>query len=222
MSDSYDISDLAGEPQGALRFSYATDPGLSRPGWFIDDVKVTVDPDGAGPMPAYGRPGHRLRDLGRSRPTRVFNGGCREDLTTASTCTQGWKYLTAGADSSQDHAYYLEMRDRSGFDLEGNGQIDRDPIGFTPGLYLSYTDEAHGYGNAGTDDPPAQSPLDSVPQPGESAPNLDDAAFIDSATRATFTDDPATPARRQLPRPEQRPRATGSSATAASASPSTR
>ena len=26
------------------------------------------------------------------------------------------------------------MRDRSGFDLDGNGQIDRDPIGFAPGL----------------------------------------------------------------------------------------
>ena len=53
------------------------------------------------------------------------------------------------------------MRDRSGFDLDGKGQIDRDPIGFEPGLSLAYTDEAHGYGNAGTDDPPAQSPLDS-------------------------------------------------------------
>ena len=35
--------------------------------------------------------------------------------------------------------------------------------GGQPGLYLAYTDEAHGYGNAGTDDPPAQSPLDSHP-----------------------------------------------------------
>ncbi len=32
--------------QGALRFSYATDPGLARPGWFIDDVTVTVTEPG--------------------------------------------------------------------------------------------------------------------------------------------------------------------------------
>ena len=42
LADSYDISELAGAPNGALRFSYATDPGLARPGWFIDDVKVTA------------------------------------------------------------------------------------------------------------------------------------------------------------------------------------
>ena len=53
------------------------------------------------------------------------------------------------------------MRDRSGFDLDGHGENDRDPIDFQPGLSLDYTDEAHGYGNAGTDDPPAQTPLDS-------------------------------------------------------------
>jgi M6 family metalloprotease-like protein len=193
LADSYDISDLAGEAQGALRFSYVTDPGLSRPGWFIDDVKVTVDPDGPGAQPAQDLLVTDFETSGDPGDPRIFNGGCREELSTARKCTQGWKYLEAGAESVQDHAYYLEMRDRSGFDLEGHGQIDRDPIGFTPGFYLSYTDEAHGYGNTGTDDPPAQSPLDSVPQPGESAPNLNDAAFVDSGTRATFTDDPATP-----------------------------
>jgi hypothetical protein len=40
-----------------------------------------------------------------------------------------------------------------------------------------YTDEAHGYGNVGTDDPPAQTPLDARPEPGSDTPNLDDAAF---------------------------------------------
>ena len=41
LADSYDISDLVGRPP-VLRFSYATDPGLARPGWFIDDVDVTA------------------------------------------------------------------------------------------------------------------------------------------------------------------------------------
>ena len=193
LADSYDISDLTGAAQGALRFSYATDPGLARPGWFIDDVKVTVDPDGPGAMPSQDIFVTDFETSGDPSDPQIFNGGCREGLSTAKKCTQGWKYLEAGAESTQDHAYYLEMRDRSGFDFEGHGQIDRDPIGFTPGFYLAYTDEAHGYGNAGTDDPPAQSPLDSVPQPGESVPNLNDAAFVDSGARATYSDNPASP-----------------------------
>jgi PKD repeat protein len=82
----------------------------------------------------------------------------------------------------------MELRDRSGFDFDGHGQVDRDPIGFEPGLSLVYTDEAHGYGNAGTDDPPAQSPLDSQPEPGESAPNLNDAAYTATDRDSSFTD----------------------------------
>ena len=78
------------------------------------------------------------------------------------------------------------MRDRSGFDLDGNGQIDRDPIAFASGFYTAYTDEAHGYGNAGTDDPPAQSPLDSQPEPGNNTPDLSDAAWT-AARRVTPT-----------------------------------
>ncbi|GAB6984477.1 PKD domain-containing protein [Nocardioides pyridinolyticus] len=189
LTDSYDISDLAGKPNGALRFSYATDPGLARPGWFIDDVTVTATtPSGERVLLKTD-----FETDGGPDDARVFNGGCREDLTTAQRCTQGWKFLEAGAESEQDHAYYLELRDRSGFDLDGHGQIDRDPIGFEPGLYLSYTDEAHGYGNAGTDDPPAQSPLDSTPQPGSSSPNLNDAAFNASAARSSYSDAKAKP-----------------------------
>ena len=88
----------------------------------------------------------------------------------------------------QDHAYYLEMRDRSGFDFDANGQADRGAADFQAGLYLSYTDEAHGYGNVGTDDPPAQSPLDSVPEPGSETPNLNDAAFTAGAGRSSYSD----------------------------------
>ena len=189
LEDSYDISDLAGKPNGALRFSYSTDPGLARPGWFIDDVKVTATtPSGEQVLLQTD-----FESDGGPDDSRVFNGGCREDLTTAQQCTQGWKYLQAGAESEQDHAYYLEMRDRSGFDLDGHGQIDRDPIGWQAGLYLAYTDEAHGYGNAGTDDPPAQSPLDSTPEPGSSTPDLNDAAFTAAAGRSSYSDSATSP-----------------------------
>jgi len=193
LADSFDISDLAGEPQGALRFSYATDPGLARPGWFIDDLKVTVDPDGDGPEAAYDVFVTDFETSGGPADTQVFNGGCRESLSTATKCTLGWKYLQAGAASPQDHAYYMEMRDRSGFDLDANGQADRGAPEFQPGFYLSYTDEAHGYGNAGTDDPPAQSPLDSVPEPSSATPNLNDAAFLPGGARAAFSDSPSDP-----------------------------
>lgn len=189
LADSYDISDLAGKQNGALRFSYATDPGLARPGWFIDDVKVTATtPSGEQVLLETD-----FETDGGPDDARVFNGGCKESLTTAQQCTQGWKYLQAGAESPQDHAYYMEMRDRSGFDLDGHGQVDRDPIGFQAGFYLSYTDEAHGYGNAGTDDPPAQSPLDSTPEPGSATPDLNDAAFTAAPARSSYSDDPASP-----------------------------
>ncbi|MBB6627962.1 immune inhibitor A [Nocardioides sp. KIGAM211] len=184
LADSYDISDLAGKPNGALRFSYATDPGLARPGWFIDDLKVTATtPSGQEVVLDTD-----FESDGGPNDERFYNGGCREDLTTAQQCTKGWKFLQAGAESEQDHAYYLEMRDRSGFDDDGHGQIDRDPIGWESGLYLAYTDEAHGYGNAGTDDPPAQSPLDATPEPGSETPDLNDAAFTAVPARSTFSD----------------------------------
>ena len=189
LSDTYDLSDLAGSDQGALRFSYATDPGLALPGWFIDDVVVTATVDGA-PRVLYSTD---FETSGGPTDSKIFNGGCQEDLTTASRCTKGWKFLQAGAASPQDHAYYLEMRDRSGFDFDGKGEIDRDPIGFEAGLSLVYTDEAHGYGNAGTDDPPAQSPLDAVPSAGDSTPELADAAFTAAAARSSFSDSAATP-----------------------------
>ncbi len=186
VKDSYDISDLAGKATGALRFSYATDPGLARPGWFIDDVKVVATlPNGGGEKVLFNSD---LETTGGPTDPAVYNGGCRENLTVAQQCTLGWTYLQAGAESKQDHAYYLEMRDRSGFDDDGHGQIDRDPIGWDPGLYLAYTDEAHGYGNAGTDDPPAQSPLDSVPTPGSATPNLNDAAFVATKARSVYSD----------------------------------
>ena len=183
LADSFDVSDLVGAESPILRFSYSTDPGLARPGWFIDDLEVVATlPDG------------KTRTLfasdfektGSPKDPQVFNGGCKPDSPGA--CTLAWQYVKAGAEADFDHAYYLEMRDRSGFDLDGQGQIDRDPIGFQAGLSLMYTDEAHGYGNAGTDDPPAQTVLDSVPEPGSSSPDLDDASFRAVEGRNTFSD----------------------------------
>ncbi|MDT7573123.1 MAG: immune inhibitor, partial [Actinomycetota bacterium] len=176
LQDSYDISALAGTDGAVVRFSYATDPGLAHPGWFIDDVEITVGTD-----PVYKTD---FEDLA-SDQLRLFNGGCKDDVRVATRCTKGWQYVSSDVASVADHGYYLEMRDRSGFDYDGKGENDRAAIGFVPGMLLTYTDESHGYGNAGTDDPPAQSPLDAEPEPGLSVPKLNDAAF---GAGASFSD----------------------------------
>ena len=173
--DEYDLTALAGQGTiPAIRFAYATDGGVSRPGWFIDDVKVTAQ-TATGPRVLF------ESNFETDDDSFVFNGGCRDGLGVGP-CTVGWQHVSAIDEGSLDHAYYLEMRDRSGFDLEGKGQNDRAPIAFSPGLLLVYTDEAHGYGNAGTGDPPAQSPLDANPEPGNNIPNLNDAAFTGGAS----------------------------------------
>lgn len=179
LADEYDLTAAAGHST-VLRLSYSTDAGLARPGWFVDDLTIT-----AGDQVIYSTD---FESSGSPDDPRVFNGGCKDALRTAATCTAGWQYVDAASGSAADHAYYLEMRDRSGFDLDGKGQNDRDPIGFAPGMLLVYTDEAHGYGNVGTDDPPAQNPLDSQPEPGNETPNLDDAAFTAAAGDSSFTD----------------------------------
>jgi hypothetical protein len=149
-----------------VRFAYATDPGVAKIGWFIDNLVVTVD----------GKPIY-TNDFESKPDELLFPGGCKDEVSVASRCTKAWQLVNANQDSPADHGYYLEMRDRSGFDFDGKKENDRDAIGFSPGLLLTYTDEAHGYGNAGTDDPPAQSPLDARPQPGNQTPTLNDAAF---------------------------------------------
>jgi M6 family metalloprotease-like protein len=166
VDDEYDISDLIGKPGSVLRFSYATDPGLARPGWFMDDVVIKADD-----TVIYSS------DFESAADPALFNGGCRESLATAQRCTTGWRYVAAGEDSPAEHAYLLELRDRSGFDAHGQGESDRGDLTFAPGVLLAYTDEDRGYGNVGTDNPPAQTPLDARPEPGSDTPNLDDAAF---------------------------------------------
>jgi M6 family metalloprotease-like protein len=166
LDDEYDISDLIGKPGAVLRLAYATDPGLARGGWFIDDLQVKADD-----TVIYSSGFEHATD------PQIYNGGCREGLQTATRCTHGWTYVAADQDSPAEHAYLLEMRDRSGFDAHGHNESDRGDITFQPGVYLGYTDEDHGYGNVGTDDPPAQTPLDARPEPGSDTPDLDDAAF---------------------------------------------
>ncbi|HSE07051.1 MAG TPA: PKD domain-containing protein [Nocardioidaceae bacterium] len=183
-ADAYDVSDLVGKDQPVLRFSYATDPGLARPGWFIDDIAVVATkPDGS----KVDLLRTDLETSGDPEDPQFFSGGCKglpgQSLTTATRCTQGWNYVDSSSEAPSDHAYYLELRDRSGFDYDGKGQNDRDPIAFQPGLSLVYTDEAHGYGNVGTDNPPAQSPLDANPEPGSDTPELADAAFTFDGTK---------------------------------------
>ena len=77
-----------------------------------------------------------------------------------------------------------------GLRLRLAGQADRAPgqPTFAGGLSLVYTDQAHGYGNAGTVDPPAHTVLDSQPQPGNNAPNLDDAARTAAVGDNAFSD----------------------------------
>jgi hypothetical protein len=176
VDDAYDLSDLAGKA-AVLRLTYATDPGLARPGWFVDDLEVK-----AGDRVIYSS------DFESTTDTAIYNGGCREDLQTAQQCTDGWAQITASDGSPAEHAYLMEMRDRSGFDAFGHGESDRGDVDWAPGMLLAYTDENHGYGNVGTDDPPAQSPLDSQPEPGSGTPDLSDAAFTAAAGDSRFSD----------------------------------
>jgi len=179
LADQYDLSAGVGS-KAVLRFSYSTDPGVAHPGWFIDDIRVT-----AGAQVIFDSD---LETSGDANDPRVFNGGCKESTSVTAQCTKGWQFVNSAAGSPADHAYYLELRDRSGFDADSHGQSDRGPLAWTPGVLLTYTDETHGYGNYGTPDPPAQSPLDAHPQPGNNAPNLNDAAFSAASGGNHFSD----------------------------------
>jgi len=181
IEDEYDLTPYVGTSTTAIRLSYSTDPGLARPGWFIDDLAVTT---GDGTV-LYSSD----FESGEEEPA-IYNGGCQDELSTSDRCTGGWRYVNAADRAEADHAYYLEMRDRSGFDVDGMNENDRAPINFSAGLLLTYTNEVAGYGNTGqaTGDAPNQSPLDSQPQPGVTTPNLNDAAFTATAGKNTFSD----------------------------------
>ena len=155
VTDEYDLSQYAGQSGVTLRFSYFTDPGLDRPGWFIDDLEVK-----AGDEVIYSS------DFSSEDELRLFPGGCGDEgRKVAAKCTDGWSRIQADEPSDLDHSYYLELRDRSGFDFEGRGQADRGLIGWAPGVLVEYTDEIRGYGNNGAGTPPRQHYIDSQPQP---------------------------------------------------------
>jgi hypothetical protein len=180
--DSYDLSAYAGQAT-TVRFSYFTDAAFDRPGWFIDDVEVT-----AGDQVIYSSDHEEGREQARYVP-----GGCDETLSTAVLCTDGWQWISSAEGDPADHGYYLELRDRGLFDLEGYGQSDRGELLWDPGLFLEYTDENHGYGNNGVSDHPAQHYLDSTPEAdGNCAASEDetchDAAFTSADGDTTFSD----------------------------------
>jgi immune inhibitor A len=194
VDDAYDISEFAGQSGFVLRLSYFTDPGLDRPGWFIDDLEVK-----AGDQVIYSS------DFTEEDELRLFPGGCGDEgRKVAAKCTDGWSRIKADQPSELDHSYYLELRDRSGFDFEGRGQADRGLIGWAPGVLVEYTDEIRGYGNTGGGPPPRQHYIDSQPQPdydcGDNlteehpepaaltAPRCQDAAFTAAAGDSTFQD----------------------------------
>jgi M6 family metalloprotease-like protein/uncharacterized repeat protein (TIGR01451 family) len=169
LADSYDISELAGQPEAAVRFSYYTDGAFDRPGWFIDDLVVKVD----------GAP--------------IYSSDFESDAEADRLAPDGWSRIASDVASASDHAYYLELRDQSGFDYDGHGQSDRGDTSWAPGVFIEYTDEAHGYGNNGTPAPPAQHYLDSQPIPGsdcvaEQNGNCADASFTDGSGDNRFSD----------------------------------
>jgi M6 family metalloprotease-like protein len=169
LADSYDISELAGQDGATVRFSYYTDGAFDRPGWFIDDVVVKVD------------------------GTPIYESDFEADAEAGRLSPDGWSRIASDEASAADHAYYLELRDQSGFDFDGHGQSDRGDTSWAPGVFIEYTDEAHGYGNNGTPEPPAQHYLDSQPIPGsdcvnEQNGNCADASFTGVAGDDRFSD----------------------------------
>ncbi len=151
IDDAFDLTAFAGETV-ILRFAYVTDPGLAKRGWFIDDLRISAD--------------------GKTVWATDF-----EDFDDARLFPRNWVWASSSDAQNVDHAYYLELRDRIDFDLDGKGQSERGIPTWQPGVSMIYTDEGHGYGNTGVDNPPAQTPVDAAPQPLNNTPVLDDAAF---------------------------------------------
>jgi hypothetical protein len=118
VEDAYDVSELAGVKGGVLRFSYATDPA-----WPSSAGSSTTwsSEEGAEQTVLF-ESDFEDGDGGTDDP-RVYNGGCKEDLSTSGgVCTEGWSYLAAGTPSELEHGYLMEMRDRSGFDIDGGAR----------------------------------------------------------------------------------------------------
>lgn len=161
IEDEFDLTAFKGRSV-VLRFVYATDPGLAFRGWFVDDIRI--DADGA----------------------EVYASDFESSDEANRLFPRGWARVSSADGVPLDHAYYVEVRDRVSWDKDGKLQSDRGTPTWQPGVAILYTDENHGYGNVGVDDQPAQTIVDSVPQPGNENPALDDAAFTTGPGRSKF------------------------------------
>lgn len=159
IDDEYDLTAFKGKPI-IVRFAYSTDSGLAKRGWFIDDLSVTAD----------GNP--------------VYVSDFEKDHEPDTLYPRNWQRASTSDGVDTEHAYYIELRDRLNNDFDSKAQSERGAPTWEPGVSMIITDENHGYGNTGVDDPPAQSPVDAKPEPGDITPNLDDAAF--TLERPTF------------------------------------
>lgn len=173
ITDRFDLSAYTGE-EVIVRFGYFTDPAVANRGWFIDDIQLTADGE-----TIYSS------DFENDEHTRIF--------------PDEWTRVSSADGVDADHAYYVEVRDRISWDFDGKDQSDRGAPTWEPGVAILYTDESHGYGNTGVDNPPAQTIVDSQPVPGDDTPDLNDAAFTagsgdDQFDGCTHVDNYDTPA----------------------------
>lgn len=160
IEDEFDLTQFAGQ-QLLLRFTYFTDPAVVKRGWFIDDINISADG-----VTVY------TSDFEQEEGTRIF--------------PTGWSRVSSADGVALDHSYYVELRDRTSWDKDGKLQSERGAPTWEPGVAILYTDENHGYGNTGAENQPAQTVVDSRPDPGNENPNLDDAAFTVKDGRTKF------------------------------------
>lgn len=159
IDDAYNLTAYKGK-EVILRFAYSTDPGLAKRGWFIDDISVTAD------------------------DKVVYSSDFEKDTESPRLEPFRWSRVSTADGVETLHAFFIELRDRINNDFDSKAQSDRGPPTFQPGISMIYSDENHGFGNTGVDSPPAQTPVDAAPQPGNESPNLDDASF--GLTRPAF------------------------------------
>lgn len=169
IDDEFDLTAFSGTNELWVMFAYATDPGVKKRGWFIDDVKVTAT-SGEDETVLYSSDFEDSHE-----PTRLFPaaGG-------------GWARMSSDVLRTEQHAFFVELRDRVGWDFDGRDQSDLGPTTWEPGIAITYSNELRGYGNTMGTNPPVHTIVDSVPQPGNDSPNLDDAAFTRDPARSLF------------------------------------
>ena len=222
LADSYDISDLAGEAErrAAVQLRHRPGPGPARlvhrrrqghrrpsPARTPREVLVTDFETSGGPD-----------------DPRVFNGGCREDLTTAQQVHAGLEVRRRPAPSRPPTT---PTTSRCGTAPASTSTATARSTATRSAFAAGLLPRLHRRG-ARLRQRRHRRPAGAVAaglRAGARAtttPDLNDAAFVDSAGPVDVLRRAGDPARRQLHRPEQRRRATGSSATTAWASTVTR